>query len=157
MAGNQQRKAIRATRATDRPRRGTKLSSDIDIGKRRSGTNGDDLLPDSALKRRTGVFERHVHRVIRVVEVALDLPTGPLREGIDRRKAFDTARQVFDVRHPFADSANAKHRERRPEAGMSAANAVTAPSINVDRTTPARTFFINPPASLLLCGSARKL
>src|SRR5204863_7265355 len=85
MAGNHQRDRICAARAADRARRGVQRSRQLAVSARLPDRNLRQRIPDPAPKERSRRREGQAEAELRIGEIALDLPTGTLGDGVGRR------------------------------------------------------------------------
>ena len=118
MAGNHQRKIIRAAGLADGARRAAQRAREIAIGPGFAAGNRGDLVPHAALEGGADLLQRQLETVAGIGDIFFDLRAGALGERVGGREGARASRQIHDLRQRVALGAYSDQGERRVEFGL---------------------------------------
>src|SRR5487761_2358608 len=118
MAGNHQRKIIRAAGLGDGTRRALQQARDIAIGPGFAAGNRRDLVPHTALEGGADLLQRQLETVAWVGGIFIDLYASAFGKRVGGREATRVSGQIHDFRQCVALGAYSDQGERRVEFGL---------------------------------------
>ena len=118
MAGDHQRKIIRAAGLAHGARRALQHARDVAIAPGLAAGNRSELLPHAALEGGADLLQRQPETVVGIGDIFFDLRAGALGQRVRGGQGAGAARQIHDLRQRFALGAHPHQPERRVELGL---------------------------------------